>query len=121
MRVQDLVHRAAARLPEKVALIDGARRLSYAALAADVQRLAAALQERGVQRGDRVVLFLPNGADLVIAALAVLEAGAAFVPLHAQTKAPKLGYILRDTEAVALIAHASLTAIWQAAAADTTV
>jgi long-chain acyl-CoA synthetase len=121
MLVQDFVHQAAARWPDKIALIDGARRISYGEFSGSVGRLAAGLQARGIGRGDRVVLFLPNGADLVISALAVLEAGAAFVPLHGQTKAAKLGYILRDTEAVALIAHHSLSAAWQPALADASV
>jgi long-chain acyl-CoA synthetase len=121
MLVQDLVHQAAARLPDKVALIDGPRRITYGEFSTSVRRLAAGLRARGIGRGDRVVLFLPNGADLVIAALGVLEAGAAFVPLHSQTKAAKLGYILRDTEAVGLIAHHSLSGVWQPAITDSSV
>jgi amino acid adenylation domain-containing protein len=118
MLAQDFVHQAAARVPGKLALIDGSHRLSYAEVVAAAGRLAAALQHRGIERGDRVLIFLPNGVDLVIAALAVLEAGAVFVPLHPQTKAAKLGYILRDTEAQALVTHANLEAIWRVAAAD---
>jgi acyl-CoA synthetase (AMP-forming)/AMP-acid ligase II len=115
MLFQHLVLQTARRLPQKVALIDGARRLSYGEWVAAAERLAGLLRARGVRRGDRVLLFLPNAAELCVALLAVLEAGAVVVPVHPQTKAGKLAYLLRDTEAVAMIAHGSLSGTWQPA------
>ena len=118
MLLQRLVLATAARTPDRLAIIDGNRRLSYAEVARSAQALARVLRARGVGRGDRVLLFLPNGAELVLAMLAVLEAGAVMVPVHPQTKASQLAYLLRDTEAVGLIAHGSLTASWRAALAE---
>jgi long-chain acyl-CoA synthetase len=118
MLAHHFVYAMAERRPDKTALIDGDRRLSYGALADAARRLAGTLQARGVGRGERVLLLLPNGADLVISILAVLDAGAAFVPVHPQTKAPKLAYLLRDTEAAAIIAHASTAASFSRAVAE---
>jgi long-chain acyl-CoA synthetase len=118
MLAHHFVYAMAERRPDKTALIDGDRRLSYAALADAARRLAGTLQARGVGRGERVLLLLPNGAELVIAILAVLDAGAAFVPVHPQTKPPKLAYLLRDTEAAGLIAHASTAPTFTRALAE---
>jgi acyl-CoA synthetase (AMP-forming)/AMP-acid ligase II len=113
--VHHLVLAAAERHGERLALIDGARRLTYAELALAARRFAGALRARGIRRGDRVVVLLPNGADLVIALLGCLAAGAVLVPAHPQTKSRKLAYVLRETEAAALCAPAPLGAIWREA------
>ena len=118
MLLSHLVLATTRRLPDKVALIDGGRRLTYAEWVGAAERLAGLLHARGVGRGDRVLLFLPNGAELAIALLAVLQLGAVLVPVHPQTKAGKLAYLLRDTEAVALVAHGSLSGTWQPALAE---
>ncbi len=115
MRFHEIMHAAAARGGDRPGVIDGARRLSYGELVAAGQRFAGALAARGIGRGDRVVILLPNGADFLIAVLGVLEVGAVFVPVHPQTKARKLAYILRDTGATALCAPIALASIWRAA------
>lgn len=103
----------AARLPGKLALVCDGQRLSYVELAARVRSLSAALRRSGVRRGDRVGLFLDNSVDLVVGVLAVLDCGAAFMPVHAQARADKLAYILSHTEAVALLTQATLAEVWQ--------
>ncbi|HEY0706477.1 MAG TPA: AMP-binding protein, partial [Polyangia bacterium] len=115
MLLHELVTKAAARPPASIAIIDGQRRLTYAELVQAAQRFAGALQTAGVRRGERVLLFLPNSAEFVIALLGTSIAGAVVVPVHPQTKAPKLAYLLADTGAVALCAPAALGAIWRAA------
>jgi long-chain acyl-CoA synthetase len=76
-----------------------------------------ALQQRGVVRGDRVALFLPNGLDLIVGVYASLRCGAAFMPINPQTKAAKLRYILDDATPRCLVAHAELEAIFSEALA----
>jgi amino acid adenylation domain-containing protein len=100
--VQDFLSRSASRLPEKVALVCEGRRWTYAELDRATNRLAHGLRERGVLRGDRVVLCLPNSAEAVLGIFAVLKAGAVFVMLNATTKSGKLAYVLRDCAASAL-------------------
>jgi non-ribosomal peptide synthetase-like protein len=71
--------------PEEPALDDGTTRLTYRALAAEVERLRRALAGAGVGLGDRVGVRVPSGTtDLYVAVLAVLAAGAAYVPVDAE-------------------------------------
>jgi amino acid adenylation domain-containing protein len=100
--VQDFLDRSASRLPDKVALVCDGRRWTYAELDRTTNRLARGLRARGVDRGDRVALCLPNSADAVLGIFAVLKAGAVFVMLNPTTKREKLAYVLRDCAASAL-------------------
>ncbi|WP_347900780.1 amino acid adenylation domain-containing protein [Pseudomonas purpurea] len=69
------------RHPERVALICDQGTLSYAELSTRALQLAGALSEWGVRRADTVAITLPKGRDQVIAVLAVLALGAAYVPV----------------------------------------
>ncbi|RMF42221.1 MAG: AMP-dependent synthetase [Anaerolineae bacterium] len=91
------------RQPEKTALVCGASRLTYAQVEAQANRLAHALREHGLQRGERVVLYLPNSVELAVGIFGVLKAGGVFVIVNHTTKAGKLAYILRDCGAQTLI------------------
>lgn len=75
-RVADIVQSAAARLPNKTAVIEGDRRLTYAELLAQVDQLAAALGSTGLKALDRVVMQLPNSIEFVVAFLALMRLGA---------------------------------------------
>jgi amino acid adenylation domain-containing protein len=102
------LRRAAAIAPGREALVAGERRLTYAELDAAASALAARLHVLGVQRGDRVALLLPNGADAAVAVYGTLRAGAAFTPLNPTIKADKLAYVLRDCGAVAVVCDDAL-------------
>ncbi len=99
--------------PGKAALVVDGRRYSYAEIDQLSARLAATLQRRGVKRGDRVALFLPNSAELVIGIYAALRVGAIFMPISPQTKATKLLYILQDSTPTCVIADRDLDFIWE--------
>ncbi|MEU3688478.1 Pls/PosA family non-ribosomal peptide synthetase [Streptomyces narbonensis] len=71
--------------PDEPALDDGSTRLTYRALAAEVERRRRALADAGVGLGDRVGVRVPSGTnELYVAILAVLAAGAAYVPVDAE-------------------------------------
>ncbi|WP_051367206.1 non-ribosomal peptide synthetase [Hamadaea tsunoensis] len=70
----------ATRTPDATALIFHGERISYAALDAAANRLAHVLIEDGVRRGDLVAVYVPRGPEMVVGMLAVLKAGAAYVP-----------------------------------------
>jgi len=106
-----------ARLPAKTAIVCGEERVSYGELATRVDALAALLHARGVQRGDRVALYLESSVEFAVAAHAVLRLGAVFMPISALTKADKLAYMLGDTRAAALLTQARLQGVWQDALA----
>ncbi|HEU0078106.1 MAG TPA: condensation domain-containing protein, partial [Longimicrobiaceae bacterium] len=69
------------RTPGAVAIVHDDERLTYSELDARANRLAHHLRELGVVGGERVAILLPRSIDLVVAELAVLKAGAAYVPL----------------------------------------
>lgn len=112
MLLHDAFEKTAQRLPEKLALVDGERRISYADLARRVDATAGGLQCDGVAPGDRVLLFLENSIEYAIAVHAVLRAGAVVVPVHPQTKTEKLAFIAADTRATAMLTHTLLSPVW---------
>lgn len=73
--------------PERPALVEGSRRVSYGALWADVRRFAAALRARGLTRGERVAVLLPNCVEAVVAIYGTWLAGGVVVPLNVQARA----------------------------------
>ncbi|MFI5843335.1 amino acid adenylation domain-containing protein [Catenuloplanes sp. NPDC051500] len=88
--------RAAAR-PDAVAIADGDRTLTYAALAARAHRLAGVLAARGVRPESVVAVALPRSLETIVAVLGVLELGAAFLPLDLQHPADRLAFMLTDS------------------------
>ena len=63
MLVQDFLQESADRHPQKTALVFGSQRLTYAAVEAMANRLANAFRSYGMQRGDRVVIYLNNSVE----------------------------------------------------------
>ena len=101
--VQSFLEDSAAHSPEKVALICGEQRLTYAQIDAMANRLALALIDDGVVRGDRVLLFLQNSVELVVGIFATLKANAVFVPVNHSTKVDKLRYMAQNSRAAGII------------------
>jgi natural product biosynthesis luciferase-like monooxygenase protein len=95
----DLLRRPVAATPEATALVCGTTELSYAELGAQVDRTARGLRARGVGPGVLVGLALPRSADLVVALLAVLRAGGAYLPLDLAAPAERNAGILADAGA----------------------
>ncbi|HYH82092.1 MAG TPA: amino acid adenylation domain-containing protein, partial [Longimicrobium sp.] len=86
----------ARRTPDAVAVEFEGERLSYAGLDARAGRVAAALRRRGVGPEARVGICADRSLDLVVSLLAVLKAGAAYVPLDPAYPAERLGWIVAD-------------------------
>ncbi|MEO7010280.1 MAG: AMP-binding protein, partial [Caldimonas sp.] len=76
LTIFEVVARTAARTPDKVAVVCGERRLTYAELIANAARLGAAFHAHGLRALDRVVVQLPNGLDFVYVYLALTRIGA---------------------------------------------
>ncbi|HEY4574430.1 MAG TPA: condensation domain-containing protein, partial [Thermoanaerobaculia bacterium] len=101
--VHRLFERRAAETPEALALIAGDRRLTYAGLNREANRLARHLRALGV--GPEVVagIAVERSPEMVVALLAVLKAGGAYVPLDPAYPAERLAYILEDAAAAVLV------------------
>ncbi|MFJ9607744.1 amino acid adenylation domain-containing protein [Kitasatospora sp. NPDC101176] len=82
--------------PDAVPAGPATMRLSYAALNERANRLAHLLLERRVGPGDVVALAMPRSAPLVVALLAVLKTGAAYLPVDPQYPADRIAYMLGD-------------------------
>jgi fatty-acyl-CoA synthase len=93
--------------PDRDAVIDATRRLSYGAFEAEVNQLAHALSAMGVARGDRVAIMLPNCAEFVVALQALPRVGATAVQIGARLKAAEIEYILGHAKPRVLLYHAS--------------
>lgn len=91
------------KFPDKVALITEGQPHTYRELYEAAVQMASALQERGIQRGDRCVIYMDNTWECAVSIYGALMAGGVFVVVNPQTKAEKLSYILRDCAASAFI------------------
>jgi fatty-acyl-CoA synthase len=90
---------AAARYPDRPAMVFFDRVTPYRELERQVEALAGALHALGVQRGDRVVLDMQNSPQLVIAHFAILRANAVVVPVNPMNRAEELKHYLSDSDA----------------------
>ncbi|HEY4245783.1 MAG TPA: AMP-binding protein [Lacunisphaera sp.] len=104
--VRDFLEQSADRLPEKIALVCDGKRLTYREVDTLADRVAHALIDLGVKRGDRVAIFLQNSVETVAGIFGIMKAGATFVVVNPTTKREKLLYILANCRATALIADA---------------
>jgi long-chain acyl-CoA synthetase len=120
MLLHHLLERTCTRSANQEALVFDGQRWSYADINLQADRLAAALQQRGVQKGDRVATFLDNGLEAVVSLWATLKCGAVFMPINPLTKRDKLAYLLNDARASVFIAHAVLMPEASAALAQNT-
>ncbi|MFJ3644674.1 non-ribosomal peptide synthase/polyketide synthase [Streptomyces murinus] len=93
----------AARTPGAEAVSCGADRLDYATLDARSGRLAHRLAELGAGPETFVALALPRSTDLVVAVLAVLKTGAAYLPIDPRLPAERVRHLLADAAPVALV------------------
>ncbi|HUI04531.1 MAG TPA: FadD3 family acyl-CoA ligase [Acidimicrobiales bacterium] len=100
--IPGLVSDAAARFADADAVVDGGRRLSFAELDCQAKRVCAAAMAAGIHPGDRVAIWAPNMAEWVVAALGLVGAGAALVPLNTRFKGPEAAYAIGKARARAL-------------------
>ncbi|MFC5286679.1 amino acid adenylation domain-containing protein [Actinokineospora guangxiensis] len=106
--VPALVEAQAARTPLAVALTDGRRTLTYAEVNALANRRARALLARGVRVGDTVALMAAQTVDTVVSMLAVLKAGAAYVPVDTAYPAERVAHVLGDSACSLVLPDAAL-------------
>ena len=104
--------------PDKTAVVVEGQSYRYGALLESARKLAGALLQRGLQRGDRVAIYMDNTWPCIISIYAVAMAGGVFLVINPQTKPDKLAYILNDSEATVLITDVHLKAVINEAAPE---
>ncbi len=109
----------ARRQPQHPAVIFYGHVLSYAELDRQSDRFAALLASKGVKKGDRVAVFLPNCPQFHIVFFGILKLGAVHVPVSPLSRAFELAYELKDTDAEVIVALDQLIAIVNEVRAET--
>ena len=104
LRLDGLLREQAERRPEAPVLLSGEGETTYAELEEEAASLAAALHQLGVEPGDRVAVDLPNWPEFVVATLAAARLGCVVVPLNPGYTARELQFMLRNSEAVVVVA-----------------
>jgi amino acid adenylation domain-containing protein len=104
--INELFSRQVAKTPDAIALVHGDVRLTYRDLDARANRMARTLRKScGIEPDDLVALLLDRSEHQVIAILAVLKAGAAYVPIDPESPRERIEYIIEDSRAKALLAE----------------
>ena len=102
--VHELFEAQAAETPYAIAIVHEDHQLTYAELNAQANRLARYLRSLGVNPGDYLPIFLERSINLVVAELAVLKAGAAYVPIDPAFPSERQAFMVRDCGARIVIA-----------------
>nr|WP_317987176.1 non-ribosomal peptide synthetase [Streptomyces kanamyceticus] len=106
----DIFEAQARRTPNATAVLDGAEQLTYAELERRANRLAHLLIERGVGPERLVALALPRSSGMIVALLAVLKAGGAYLPVDATYPRRRIDFMLDDAAPVLLVTTADIGA-----------
>lgn len=100
----DAFEAGAARQPDRIAIVEGRTTLTYREVSARIAHMTHKLRERGVHRGDRVVICAGNRVETVVAFWAALAAGGITVVIGPEQSAAKLHHVLTDSGARVMIA-----------------
>ncbi|OBH88212.1 non-ribosomal peptide synthetase [Mycobacterium sp. E2733] len=103
-----LFARHVARNPDAVAITDGEHRCTYRELDAASNRLAHSLTEHGAGPGESVALLFSRSSEAIIAILAVLKTGAAYLPIDPALPETRVEFMLADAVPIAAITNAGL-------------
>lgn len=110
--LHEILSQSAMRRSDHTAVVVEGKRYTYAELIQSALRLASALQQRGLNRGDRVAIYMDNTWSCVISVFGVLMAGGVFFVINPQTKSEKLEFILKDSDACILLTDGHLATVF---------
>jgi long-chain acyl-CoA synthetase len=108
MNIAHSLEKAARFFPEKLAVIFEDRRISFQMLNTIVNRLANAFSANGIQKGDRVALYLPNIPEFIFCYMAAQKIGAITVSANPMLKSAELFYLMNDSGTALLCTTAEL-------------
>ncbi len=105
--ISDWLGHSAQRHPDKTALVCGQQRLTYRQLDERSTKVAEFLVSRGMERGERALVYMNNCAESIIAAYGIAKGGGVFVVLDSSAKQSTLRYVLTDAGARILFTQRS--------------
>ena len=105
--VHHMLRASASRTPKREALVHRDERLSYEQVAARVAGLASSLRTAGIERGERIGIFLDASIAQVVSIFSVSQAGGVFVPINGVLMPDQVAHISRDCRISALITSSS--------------
>jgi len=103
MLLNEFLERSASSYPYKTALICHDERLTFIEIDRAANSLGRAFIDQGLQKRDRVIIYLDNSVASIVSIFGILKAGGVFVIIDPQVKARKLNYIFEDCQAKILI------------------
>jgi acyl-CoA synthetase (AMP-forming)/AMP-acid ligase II len=101
--VPELLRSSVARFADSTVIVHGERRLSYSDLERASAELAKGMLSRGIGKGTRVAIWMPNGPDWLIVWAAAARIGAWIIPLNTFYRPPEVGWTLRHCDAHCLL------------------
>ncbi|WP_214366223.1 acyl-CoA synthetase [Pseudonocardia sp. H11422] len=116
--VGDLLRRTALRYPDKLGVVAGERRVSFAEFDASVNRAAHALAERGLAKGDRLALLSHNSWQYAVLTFATAKLGVVLVPINFMLGAEEIAFILGHSGASGMITEDALASAAEKALAS---
>lgn len=118
INVGDSLTRTAARHPDRIAVVDGERRVTYVELNAWINRVANALAARGYTTGDALALASGNSVEFLVTYYACAKLGVVCVPLNLGWRPEEMTYVLGHSEARGLVVESQLVATLERAVAE---
>jgi 2-furoate---CoA ligase len=103
MNLGTLLEFAVERYPNKVAVVQGEQRFTFAQLNQQVEKTAASLQRIGIKQQDRVMILLKNRVENVILYWSLQKLGAIYTPINFRLSAKEVEYCVNDAEAKAVV------------------
>ncbi|MGG3284410.1 amino acid adenylation domain-containing protein [Paenibacillus solani] len=110
LTLQAQFEQKAAEHPDRVAVVFEDDQLTYRELNERANQFARVLQDKGAQKGQFVAIMVDRSIEMIVSVLAVLKAGAAYLPIDPAYPADRIQYMLEDSEASYLITHRQLEA-----------
>lgn len=115
--IASLLRDTASQYPNRIGVVDGTRRLTWAQIDREVDALAAGLLQQGLRAGDRAAILAGNSAEFVVSYFATLRAGLIAVPMNPAYTAPEVAVLLADSGARVLIYAAACAQVAEDACA----
>ena len=101
--IRDLLSRQSVANAQKVAIVDGTRQVTYAEMLRRAESLSASLQDRGVRKGDRVVIFLPRSIEAIAALFGTWFAGGVAVIANDRLRSQQVHHVVEHSEASCVV------------------